>query len=228
MKTVVYCRVSSELQRDEGYSLQNQRDRLLSYCSYNELGTPIIISDEGISGKTQRLRPGFQTLLSMIEKKEVDAIVVYSLSRLGRNTVETLQFIDTLNKKGITLHSLSEKLDTASAMGKFFLTVLTALCELESGQLGERVSSVLQNKKSSQKTYCKRITGFINREGVLEVNEPEMEIVRQIFAWRKEGKSPYAISKLLNSQKKTTTTGKKFLSVGVAKILSNNIYKGYL
>lgn len=225
--TIGYIRVSTEEQSKEGFSLENQQERISAYCAYNNIGTPLFIEDKGVSGKRQSNRDGFQDMLTRIKSGAVSNVVVYSLSRIGRNTVETLQFIDEMNKQGVTIHSLSEKLDTSSAMGKFFLTILSALCELESGQLGERVSSVLQNNKSNGKKYCKKITGFDVINGALIPNK-DMDIIRSIFKHNLNGRSAHQIATMLNRLDIKTVTGKPFRHSGISKILGNNIYKKYL
>jgi len=225
--TIAYIRVSTDEQASEGFSLGNQRRRIIQYCDFNKLPAPLIFTDEGVSGKKQKNRDGFKAMARFATENPVQNIIIYSLSRLGRNAVETLQFIDEMNRMGIGVHSLSEKLDTNSAMGRFFLTVLSALCELESGQLGERVSSVLQNKKSSSEQYCKKISGFDVVDGKLIPNE-FMDVVRSIFKWSGEGLSDVAIAKRLDLFKRRTVNGKKFRHSGVRKILNNEIYKQYL
>jgi len=225
--TIAYIRVSTDEQASEGFSLGNQRRRIMQYCDFNKLPVPLIFTDEGVSGKKQKNRDGFKAMAQFATDNPVQNIIIYSLSRLGRNAVETLQFIDEMNRLGIGVHSLSEKLDTNSAMGRFFLTVLSALCELESGQLGERVSSVLQNKKSSSEQYCKKLTGFDVVDGKLIPNA-FMENIKAVFQLSKSGASDVFIAKKLNALGVRTVNGKKFRHSGVRKILNNEIYKSYL
>tara|TARA_R110000868_G_scaffold119785_2_gene317811 strand:- start:3716 stop:4396 length:681 start_codon:yes stop_codon:yes gene_type:complete len=225
--TIAYIRVSTDEQASDGFSLGNQRSRIMQYCDFNKLPVPLIFSDEGISGKKQKNRDGFKAMAQFANDNPVENIIIYSLSRLGRNAVETLQFIDEMTRLGIGVHSLSEKLDTNSAMGRFFLTVLSALCELESGQLGERVSSVLQNKKSSGEQYCKKISGFDVVGGKLIPNE-FMKTIQSMVRWAGEGSSDTEIARKLDYFNIRTVNGKKFRHSGVRKILNNEIYKSYL
>lgn len=147
MKTVIYVRVSTTGQVLNGVSLENQIERCNFYCLTHQFNNPIIISDEGISGKSTN-RPGFQSLLDMISKKQVDNIIVYSLSRFARNIIDTVNTIGLMNKKDISFHSITESIDTTCAVGRYFLFTLSALAQLEREQISERVSSVLQHKKA--------------------------------------------------------------------------------
>lgn len=222
-KTIGYCRVSSTEQAEEGFSIENQTARIKAYCEFSNLTNITFLNDKGISGKRQANREGFQQMLDLVKTKQVSNIVVYSISRLGRNTIETLQFIDEMNKRGIAVHSISEKLDTSSAMGKFFLTILSALCELESGQLGERVSSVLQHKKSNKQVYCRQITGFDKVEGSLSPNK-YMQTIKAIFNMKQVGKTTYQIAQALREQEIKTPQGKDYQYSSIQKILKNPIY----
>ena len=84
MLTVAYCRVSTEEQADEGFSIKGQADRLRAYAELHELGPVTVIEDPGRSGK-DLLRPGLQQLLAMLEAGHVSNVLVWRLDRLSRN-----------------------------------------------------------------------------------------------------------------------------------------------
>ncbi len=225
MKHIVgYCRVSSDEQRMFGSSIENQKDRMKAYCQYKQYPEPIFICDEGISGKKMINRPGLQTLIKMVQNNEVERIIIYSLSRLSRDTIETMLFIKDLNKREIPIHSLTEELNTSTAVGRFYLLMSAGLAELESAQIGERTSSVLQNRKSQKQVYCKSITGFSKQDGQLVENE-HIETVSKIISLNRNGKGAYAISTILNKQGVKSVGGGKFYQSSIIKILNNPIYK---
>lgn len=219
-KTYSYLRVSSITQVDNGHSLQMQEERINAYCISKGLPTPQIFSDKGISGRTSN-RPALQELLSKIKKG--DTLLVYSLSRFMRNTVETLNAVSKLNKDNINFVSLTEDISTNSPSGKFFLTVLAGLAQLESETTGERIASVLQNRKSKKQSYCKSITGYNNVEGTLTKNE-HYPIIQDIFNLKKQGFGSYKIASMLNKNGKRTISGKPFLQSSIESILNNEIY----
>jgi site-specific DNA recombinase len=145
--TVIYLRVSTSAQVLNGVSLENQVERCKQYANIRQFSNIVILSDEGISGKSTN-RPGFQKLLSMINKNEIENVIVYSLSRFARNIIDTVNTIQLMNKKDVSFHSITESIDTGTAVGRYFLFTLSALAQLEREQISERVSSVLQHKKS--------------------------------------------------------------------------------
>ena len=148
MKTaVLYCRVSTETQATQGVSIQNQQQLLRNYANQNGYTEIIEIADEGFSGKNTN-RPGFTQMLDLVKQKKINSVIVYSLSRFARNTMDTLRTIEVLTKNNVTFISLSEKIETDTAVGKFFISVLASLSELERNQISERTKSALMYKKS--------------------------------------------------------------------------------
>jgi DNA invertase Pin-like site-specific DNA recombinase len=92
-------------------------------------------SDEGVSGKNLD-RPQFQLMLNSL--REGDTVYCYSLSRIGRNTIDLIQLSEQFKKMSVTLVSHTEKIDTSTAMGVFFFTLMAALGELERSITEER------------------------------------------------------------------------------------------
>ncbi len=148
MKAIIYTRVSTGRQAKEGDSLEAQESRLQQYAAFKGFNTVELVTDAGVSGKETNNRPGFVRIMDAVKSGEVDAVIVYSLSRFARNTIATLESVELMNRKGVTFHSLTESIDTTTAAGRFFLTTLAALAQLEREQIGERTSSVLQHKKA--------------------------------------------------------------------------------
>ncbi len=84
MLTVAYCRVSTEEQAAEGFSIEGQADKLAQYADLHDLGTVMTITDPGRSGKDLN-RPGLMQLLRMVDGGHVDHVLVWRLDRLSRN-----------------------------------------------------------------------------------------------------------------------------------------------
>jgi site-specific DNA recombinase len=120
MKAVGYVRVSTEEQARGGVSLDMQRAKIRAYAALEDMELVEILADEGISGCSIKIRPGIQQVLQMVREKRIDAVIIYKLDRLARNTVEALEISRLMDRKNIGLHSITEKLDTRSAMGRFF------------------------------------------------------------------------------------------------------------
>jgi len=146
-QAVAYIRVSTTGQAEDGVSLDAQRSKIAAWCGVMGYTLVQAFADEGISGHSMDKRPGLQAAVDAV----CDAgcvLVVYSLSRLARNTRETLELGERLNKAGADLVSLSEKIDTTSAAGKMVFRMLAVLAEFERDQVSERTTMALQYKKA--------------------------------------------------------------------------------
>jgi len=220
-KIVSYLRCSTSYQL-EGHSIDNQRLKIKQYCDLHNLELFEEIVDEGVSGKTSK-RDGYLKLMNMIENKTIDGVVVYSLSRFSRNTMDTLSSIECMNKKSITFHSLSESIDTSSPNGRFFLTILSSLSQLEREITSQRVTDVLKGLKSTNKPYTNDMYGFDKVEGALIENTSEQKMLRKILKMNKSGFSFTEIAKFLNEKGFSTKRGgKKFYYSTVEYIVKSN------
>lgn len=147
MKAGIYLRVSTAGQVSDGVSLSVQRKHLLNYCELHGHEVVEILADEGLSG-TKATRPGFMRLMEYTRTGRINAVVVYSLSRFARSTKHVLSAAEEFEKRNVSFISLKENLDTSSAMGKFTLTILAGLSQLERDQISERTTDALQHKKA--------------------------------------------------------------------------------
>ena len=158
----------------------------------------------------------------MIDNGKCDGVIVYSLSRFSRNTMDTLSSIEKMNQKGITFHSLSESIDTSSPNGRFFLTILSSLSQLEREITSQRVTDVLKGLKTTNKPYSNDLYGFDKVEGNLVENETEQKMLRKILKMDKLGYSITEIVKYLNQKGyQTKRGGKKFYYNTVDYILKS-------
>lgn len=211
--TIIYIRVSTQRQVEHGKSIENQLKRLRDYCSFNNFENIIEISDEGISGKNQN-RVGFKKMMNLIKNHQVDNVVVYSLSRFGRNTIDTIQTIELFNKLNVSLHSLTENLDTSSSIGRFFISILSSLSQLEREQIGERTKSVLQMKKQKGERVGQINFGYkLGENNKLVICEDEQETLSIIKKLKRNGftfqRVSDELSRLKRQSKKNGTNWSK-------------------
>ncbi len=222
MKAISYTRVSTLKQSKSGHSLEHQREKIKRYCEYQSHDLIEQIEDAGISG-CKSDRPGFQRVIEMCEKGEVDTIVIYSLSRFTRNTRDLLEFVDKYVISGkVTLHSLSEQLDTNTAVGRCMLKMLAAMNELEAEQTRERIQSVLDYKREKgEKLGGKVPYGFDVIEGTnkLTENEQEQSVIVKIRELKTTGMSNNKISQYLNSRDVKTKVNGKWTHVQIGRLL---------
>jgi DNA invertase Pin-like site-specific DNA recombinase len=211
MRAVGYVRVSTEDQAREGISLDNQEAKIEAYVAINGLELVGIIRDEGTSGKSLD-RAGMTKLLKLVEAGEVEAVVVYKLDRLSRKTLDNLQLIERFEYKGVAFHSISEKIDTKSATGKFFLTIASAMAQMERDLIAERTRDALLHKKTKGEWVGRVPFGFKVEGTKLSEDTEEMKVVQKAKRMRRNGKSMRDIAGALN------------LSVGtVHKLLNVNL-----
>jgi site-specific DNA recombinase len=211
MKAVGYIRVSTEDQAREGVSLGNQEAKIKAYASLNDLDLVEVIRDGGASGKSLD-RAGMVKLLDMVDKGSIEAVIVYKLDRLSRKTIDTLNLIEKIEGQGIAFHSISEKVDTKSATGKFFLTIISAIAQMERDLIAERTKDALSHKKDKGE-WCGRIPFGFKIEDKNLVEDPEqIKVIQKAKRLRRSGKSMRDIANAVN------------LSLGyVHKMLNTNL-----
>jgi DNA invertase Pin-like site-specific DNA recombinase len=217
MKAIGYIRVSTEEQAAHGVSLDAQRAKIEAYALTKDLELVGIIEDAGKSAKDLR-RPGVQKVLAMAKRKEVDAVIIVKLDRMFRSTVDALNTAKDFDRRGVALHSISESLDTQSAMGKFFFTLTAALAEMERGLVGERTRAALTRKREKgEKTGGDVPYGFDLVGGKLTQNQEEQQTKARISRLRKSGLSFQKVANVLNADGIPTKRGGMWTSMQVSR-----------
>jgi len=146
LKAIGYLRVSTQGQVDDGVSLEAQRAKINAWCEVTDYKLVSVFVDEGISGKSTTNRDGLRSALDAVGKG--DALIAYSMSRLTRSTKDMLIMAEGLEKRGVDLVSICEKIDTTSASGRMIFRMLAVLGEFERDLVSERTRSALQYKKA--------------------------------------------------------------------------------
>ncbi len=200
-KAIGYIRVSSEEQAREGISLENQKFKIAAYCDINDLQLVDIIEDAGKSGKDLN-REGVQALMGLVKDRRIDAVVVYKLDRLSRRVKDTLSLMDLIEKKNIAFHSITERIDTKSAMGKFFLNIMASMNQWERDTISERTRDALhlkivKNERAGQVPYGWRVAE--DGKALIE-NEREQEAISLIRDLNSKGYSNRAICRELEKE----------------------------
>ena len=207
LKAVGYIRVSTDDQVNNGVSLENQRNKITSYAEFKGYNLQII-EDAGYSAKNLN-RPGMKKLLNYIKKRNIDAVIVYKLDRIFRNTIDALNIITDLDKAEISFHSINESIDTKSATGKFFFTILAAITEMERGIIGERTAQALLHKKNKGEK-CGGYIPFgydITPDKKLVKNDHEQKTLTMIKQLREKNYSYRKICNALQDQNIKTKRG---------------------
>lgn len=185
---VIYSRVSS-VSQEENTSLEMQVEKANSYASTYDFHVNEVFQDVSSGGNTER--DGFQAMMTYIETYAVNAIIVYKLDRLHRSLQNLLNHKEDLEKKGVSIVSVSEQIDTTTAQGKLFFNIIGSFSEFEKDIINERTSSGKREKIGRHLFTAGKIPyGYrIEKSEVLFVVESEAANVKAMFQLRKEGKS---------------------------------------
>lgn len=190
-KCAIYCRVSSEDQAERG-TIENQIEFATKYCDLHQLEIADWYKDDGVSGTLPlEQRPAGRQLLEDAKDGKFDLLLIYRLDRLGRSARVILNAVYELEQYGVKIRSMTEPFDTSDPNGRFLLTILAGVADLERETILERMWYGA-NRAARAGKWLGGIVPYgyrINDEGYLEVNEdplPEMDmseadVVRLIY-----------------------------------------------
>lgn len=222
----IYCRVSTEEQASEGYSISAQLQTLRQYAHLYGWRISGEYVDEGISGKDIKGRPSMQRLVADVERGTFQAVIVWKISRLSRNMLDTLVLLDKFEEYDVKFISYSENFDTSSPIGKLVVQLMASIAEMERNTLSENVKLGMTQRAKEGSWNGGVVFGYDSVEKELVINPKEAEIVQLIFTLYAEGKGLKAIANHLNKAGYRTKRSKLFSINGIATILENKVYSG--
>lgn len=161
MRVILYCRVSTADQADNGVSLDAQIAKLTAYASLYDLEAVATITDAGESAKSLN-RPGLQRALAMLRRGEADGLAVVKLDRLTRSVADWQILIDDYfgERPGKQLFSVADSIDTRSASGRMVLNIMLTIAQWERETTGERTKEALRHKIRNGERVGKIRFGF--------------------------------------------------------------------
>ena len=227
-RAAVYIRVSTQEQAQEGYSVGEQKERLIAYCKAQDWLIADIYVDGGYTGSNLN-RPGIQKL--MAETDKFDVVLVYKLDRLSRSQRDTLYLIEEIFlPNNVDFVSMQESFDTSSPFGKAMIGLLAVFAQLEREQIKERTK---MGRIARAKAGLYHGGGYIpigydydHDAGKLVINPYEAEQVRKIFEWYLSGGSLKSITDRLQDEGFTNKYGSYSSWSSVRYILENETYLG--
>jgi len=217
-RAIGYTRVSTQEQAEHGVSLEAQAAKVRAYAELHDLELVDVVTDAGISGKGLN-RPGLSRVLELARRGKVDAVIVTKLDRLSRRTVDILGLVEGVFSR-TELHSITDKLDTGTAAGRFVVTVLAGLAQMEREQIGERTAAALAHKRE-RREYCGGGVPFgyrLGADGTLEAHADEQEATAIIAELRADGMSYRAIARELRSMGITAKNGGEWSPIQVSRV----------
>jgi len=158
-KVAIYVRVSTEEQAKEGLSVDAQIDKCKSFCNARDWEVFKVYRDAGYSAGTLN-RPALELLLRDAQDKRFDIILVYKIDRFSRKLRDLIMVLDDLKLKNINFTSVTEQIDTTSAMGEAFFQIIGVFAQLERGMVKERVELAFDKKISMGDSLSRAPFGY--------------------------------------------------------------------
>jgi site-specific DNA recombinase len=217
-KGIGYVRAST---RDQEITIQNQQQKIQSYAKAKDIDLIDMVIEQQ-SGKDLN-RVGVTRILQAVQKHEVDAIIIYKVDRMFRNTEDALAMSRMFRDNNVAFHSISESIDTASPWGKFFYTMISAFAELERNVIRERTKAALQHQKTQRKKYCRNAPYGLMVQGDMLVDNPqEKSIIARITLYRERQHTYSEIANALNYRGLYTRCGKEWHPQQVKNVIINH------
>lgn len=229
----LYTRVSTAIQT-EGYSLDAQRQKLLDYAKYRGFAIRGEYSDAGFSGKNIAGRLQFQQMLEDIENKkdDVDYVLVFKLSRFGRNAADVLSSLQFMQDYGVNLICVEDNIDSSADSGKLMISVMSAMAEIERENILVQTMAGRRQKASNGgwnggfAPY-----GYELKDGVLTIVEDEAKVIRDTFdLYISLNKGATFVAQELNKRYtkkiKLPNDVSRFTTDFVKRIVDNPVYMG--
>ena len=225
MRAAIYCRVSTEDQAREGFSLAAQERRLRDLCVARGWSIGGVYIDEGHSGRTV-VRPAYQRM--MADRDGWDVLVVLKMDRIHRNARNFMDMMEDLGGSGKDFASATESFDTSTAMGRFVMDIIQRIAQLESEQIGERVYMGMSQKAREGDGILgfQPPLGYDIDAGQLAVNPREAALVSDIFSRSARGEPLRSIAADLNARGIRGKRNGRWTPDGLSYVLHNRVYAG--
>lgn len=210
---LLYARVSTQLQVNDGVSLDVQERQLQQAAELAGFTDIELVREEGRSGKSISGRPALTETLKRLDAGEAQALFVTRIDRLARSTQDFLSIVDRANKNGWRLVMLDLNLDTSSYQGRFVVTIMSALAEMERGIIAERQRDVHKDR---------RARGIVWGVDMGPKNKTPEEIKQRVLSERASGASFKTIADGLNRDEIPTQNLRKWYPTTVKNLLEQH------
>ena len=235
MRCGIYVRVSTDDQRDNGYSIDSQLRMIKEYCEKNDYSIVDVYNDAGHSGK-DLMRPEMQRLLADIKSKKIDKLIAIKVDRLTRNNYDGFWLLNyceehdvkiDCEEHDVKIELILEPYDVSTANGEMIFGMNLVFGQRERKEIGARTKRAMEEMALEKIHPSKAPYGYIrNREtGHLEIEPIEAQVVKEIFELCKQGNSTRNIATIMKDNNAYLKQG-KWASDRIYKILTNAIYIG--
>lgn len=236
IKVAAYCRVSTE-QDEQANSYDAQIEHYTAeIAKHSDWLNAGIYADKGITGTMAKKRPEFLKMIRKCRQKKIDLILVKSISRFSRNTVDCLEYIRELKALGIGVIFEKENINTLTETSEAMITIMGYFAQAESESISKNVTWGVRHAFSEGKvTFTHDIYGYkkeynpeTKRQDIISIVEDEANVIREIFERYYAGDSLTGICTYLNNNQIVPPGKKKdrWYPSTLQTILRNEKYKG--
>ena len=248
----LYCRVSTEMQREKGESIELQKARLKDFVVEQGLKYKFYV-DAGFSAKDTN-RPEIKKLIEDIKQGKIQAVFVLKLDRITRSIKDLIGLLELFEEHEVSFKSLTQPFDTSTPMGRIFVRLMGEFAQLEREMISDRVGESMRHRAKKGKmnggvvpygymSFAQVYKGFI-RSGIpqnkarnkalkltpvekkMYLNSEEAEVVKKIYAKYLELESLRGVTEWLNHNGYKTREGSSWAATSTRRLLSNPTYIG--
>lgn len=230
LRVAAYCRVSTK-QDEQLNSYEVQRthyeERIRTEPKWSLVG---IFADKGITGTSMKKRDEFNKMLRLCYKGKIDMIIVKSISRFARNTLDVIKITRKLREINVDVYFEEQGIHSIDPASEFYITIYGSIAQSESENISANVKwgKAQSAKQGNVPFQCKHFLGYAkNAAGEIEIVPEEAEIIREIYERYLSGESLHGIKCYLEAKETPTPAGcSVWRQETIRSILSNEKYKG--
>lgn len=230
LRVAAYCRVSTK-QDEQLNSYEVQRthyeERIRTEPKWSLVG---IFADKGITGTSMKKRDEFNKMLRLCYKGKIDMIIVKSISRFARNTLDVIKITRKLREINVDVYFEEQGIHSIDPASEFYITIYGSIAQSESENISANVKwgKAQSAKQGNVPFQCKHFLGYTKKaDGEIEIVPEEAEIIREIYERYLSGESLHGIKCYLEAKEIPTPAGcSVWRQETIRSILSNEKYKG--
>ena len=199
MNAIGYVRVSTEKQADFGVSLEAQTAKIRAMAVVQGADLADVLVDAGESAKSLH-RPGMAQLLALVDAGPIDTVIIAKLDRLTRSVADLAELLKRFERRGVSLVSVADSLDTRSAAGRLVLNIMVSVSQWEREAIGERTRDAMRHKRAKgERVGTLPFGARLAADGVqLEADEAEQGLLSHMRALKADGFTTRRIAAELN------------------------------